>query len=558
MPRLERLQNELRIPPPTLTAARLLLESSATAGTELAAAVSPASDDELKYWAQAFERQCRDFLDDLLFLAPWRQLPTPSEQMWQRGSVEQVQRLSDLRQVLRRLDDVPTLRDVAQLAPMLLRSIDEILANGHEPGPTMPPAEQAWLAELRHSIVEAGRRAGERLAELETLALRCQEMADFNYDFLYDKSRLLLSIGYNVDHHRLDPGFYDLLASEARLGSFVAIAQGKLPQEHWFSLGRLLTAAGGEYPLLSWSGSMFEYLMPLLIMPTFEQTLLDQSCRAVVERQIEYGRRRGIPWGISESGYNATDVNLIYQYRTFGVPGLGLKRGLADDLVVAPYASTLALMIAPERACANLRRLAKDGLLGAHGFYEAVDFTPARVPRGQRSVVIRSFMAHHQGMSFLSLAYLLLDRPMQRPLPVRPAVASHGVVAAGTCPQGGPVLPARRRGHGIPTASRRGRSDAPCGHQSPECAAGGPSPVEWPVSRHGDRRGRGVQPLGRASPSRAGRKTLLVIAGETFCYVRDVERGEFWSAAHQPTLKQERGLRSRFLSGSGRVPPSRR
>ncbi len=153
------------------------------------------------------------------------------------------------------------------------------------------------------------------------------------YDFLFDKARHLLAIGYNVGERRRDSSYYDLLASEARLCSFVAIAQGQLPQESWFALGRLLTTAGGEPVLLSWSGSMFEYLMPLLVMPTYENTLLDQTYKAAVERQIEYGRTRGVPWGISESGYNTIDVHLNYQYRAFGVPGLGLKRGLAEDLV---------------------------------------------------------------------------------------------------------------------------------------------------------------------------------------------------------------------------------
>ena len=177
------------------------------------------------------------------------------------------------------------------------------------------------------------------------------------YDFLFDKTRNLLAIGYNVDDRRRDSSFYDLLASEARLSTFVAIAQGQLPQESWFALGRRLTSVGGRPILLSWSGSMFEYLMPLLVMPTYEGTLLDQTCRAAVERQIEYGAQRGVPWGMSESGYNTVDAHLNYQYRAFGVPGLGLKRGLAEDLVVAPYATALALMVAPEEACENLQRL---------------------------------------------------------------------------------------------------------------------------------------------------------------------------------------------------------
>ncbi len=150
-----------------------------------------------------------------------------------------------------------------------------------------------------------------------------------DYDFLFDPARRQLAIGYNVGDRRLDASFYDLLASEARLANFVGIAQGKLPQESWFALGRTLTTSGGAPVLLSWSGSMFEYLMPLLVMPTFENTLLDQTCKAAVDRQIAYGSQRGVPWGISECGYNTVDVHLNYQYRAFGVPGLGLKRGLA-------------------------------------------------------------------------------------------------------------------------------------------------------------------------------------------------------------------------------------
>ena len=234
------------------------------------------------------------------------------------------------------------------------------------------------------------------------------------YDFLFNKSTSLLRIGYNVDEQRKDESYYDLLASEARLAVFVAIAQGKLPQESWFSLGRLLTNSGGNPILLSWSGSMFEYLMPELIMPSFENTLLYQTNKASVKRQIEYGNQRGIPWGISESGYNMVDANLNYQYQAFGVPGLGLKRGLEDDLVIAPYATMLALMVSPSKACSNLQLLANEGFEGAFGFFEAIDYTKSRLPRGKNKSIIQSYMAHHQGMSLLSIAYVLLKRPMQR------------------------------------------------------------------------------------------------------------------------------------------------
>ena len=191
------------------------------------------------------------------------------------------------------------------------------------------------------------------------------------FEFLYDRTRHLLAIGFNADDLRRDTSYYDLLASEARFTSFVAVAQGQLPQECWFALGRLLTTTDGNTVLVSWSGSMFEYLMPQLVMPNFDGTLLDQTCRSAVARQIAYGRQRSLPWGVSESGYNTVDASLNYQYHAFGVPGLGLTRGLAEDLVIAPYASALALLVAPEEACANLQRLADLGMEGPFGFYEA-------------------------------------------------------------------------------------------------------------------------------------------------------------------------------------------
>jgi len=205
---------------------------------------------------------------------------------------------------------------------------------------------------------------------------------------LFDPKRELFTIGFNATERRRDTGFYDLLASESRLLSFVAIAQGQVKQEHWFSLGRLLLASRGDPVLASWSGSMFEYLMPLLVMPNYENTLLGQTLRGAVKHQIGYGKLRGVPWGISESQYNRTDILLNYQYRAFGVPGLGLKRGLAEDLVIAPYASLMALMVAPREACENLERLAAEGREGAFGFYEAVDYTPSRLPPGADSITI--------------------------------------------------------------------------------------------------------------------------------------------------------------------------
>jgi cyclic beta-1,2-glucan synthetase len=270
-----------------------------------------------------------------------------------------------------------------------------------------------WLVELETALKTGLDSILVKLSHFDELAEQLEQFSIVEYDFLLDKHTNNLSIGYNVDELRRDDSFYDMLASEARMGIFVGIAQGLLPQESWFSLGRLLTDSKNGPVLLSWSGSMFEYLMPQLVMPTFENTLLHATNIAMVKRQIEYGNKRDVPWGISESGYNSVDTSLNYQYQAFGVPGLGLKRGLEEDLVIAPYASMLALMVSPKKATANLKLLAELGFEGEYGFVEAIDYTKVRVPRGENYVIINSYMAHHQGMGFLSFAYVLLNKPMQ-------------------------------------------------------------------------------------------------------------------------------------------------
>jgi cyclic beta-1,2-glucan synthetase len=393
--RLAKLQHDVeavcRSQPTTLSAARVCLDRLATSAEELTADVTAAPEGVALWWAQALARQCRDALNDLVVLAPWTLLPEAPE------TIREFQKL----------EGIPSLRQLVGRETEILSAIRRRV------GSSAAPEGNERLDELSLLITEARGRANERIAIIERLAAQLYEFTCMEYDFLYDRERHLLAIGYNVDDRRRDQSYYDQLASEARLCSFVAIAQGQLPQENWFALGRLLTTASGEPILFSWSGSMFEYLMPLLVMPTYENTLLYQTCKAAVARQIDYGKERGVPWGISESGYNSIDVNLNYQYRAFGVPGLGLKRGLADDLVIAPYASALALMVAPEEACLNLQRLATEGFEGRYGFYEAIDFTPSRLQYGQLNAVVRSFMAHHEGITFLSLAYLLLGRPMQ-------------------------------------------------------------------------------------------------------------------------------------------------
>jgi cellobiose phosphorylase len=355
------------------------------------AAATDAVGGEAQAWTRSLHGQCAGLLADLDALLPWAVLAVPAGL-----------------QLPAALHGVPTLQAVAGMQQTLLPQLAQQASTSQDAD------HAAWLHAFLPLLAAASRHAASQVDALAQLAMQASRFAAADYAFLYDDTRHLLTIGFNVDENRRDAGFYDLLASEARLTVFVAIAQGALPQEAWFALGRPLTQSGGEPLLLSWSGSMFEYLMPMLVMPSYPNTLLDHSCRVAVQRQIEYGAHLDLPWGISESGYNAVDVAFNYQYRAFGVPGLGLKRGLAADQVIAPYASVLALMVAPIAACANLQGLAARGMLGDCGFYEAIDFTPTRQRPGQVESVLYSFMAHHQGMSLLALAQRLLDAPMQR------------------------------------------------------------------------------------------------------------------------------------------------
>ena len=501
--------------PTALAAARLCLGQLATSAAAVVGSLDADPESQAKWWAQAFARQCQDALDELTFLAPWTLLPTSPD------------RLSDFRGP----DEIPTLRELAGFEGEWLPAIEDRL------GSDATPEENERLGELRRLITQASHRAKARIAVIERLARQSGELADMEYDFLFDKARHLLAIGYNAAERRRDSSYYDLLASEARLSSFVAIAQGKLPQESWFALGRLLTTAGGKPILLSWSGSMFEYLMPLLVMPTYEDTLLDQTCRAAVERQVEYGRSRGLPWGISESGYNMVDVHLNYQYRAFGVPGLGLKRGLDEDLVIAPYASALALMVAPEEACLNLQRLAAEGLEGKYGLYEAIDYTPSRLPRGQSSTVVRAYMAHHAGMSFLALAYLLLDRPMQKRFESDPLFQATTLLLQERIPKASAFY-----WHTAELSDLRTTSTAP---ETPVRVFSSPDTPIPEVQLLSN--GRYHVMVTNAGGGYSRWKDMAITRWRedstcdnwgTFCYFRDVTSGEFWSTAYQPTLKR--------------------
>lgn len=256
-------------------------------------------------------------------------------------------------------------------------------------------------ASLR-TVATTSPAAAALVARLDALARRARETATaMDFRLVHDPQRRLFAIGYDARSGTLDDAVYDLLASESRLASFIAVSKGDADVEHWFRLGRSLTVADGSPALVSWSGTMFEYLMPLLVMPPRPFSLLDQTCHSAVVRQIAYAHARGVPWGISESAYNVRDRHDTYQYRAFGVPDLALKRGLASDLVVAPYATALALAVDAHEALRNLAELERRGALGAFGFYDAMDYT--HVGPDERVATVRTFMAHHIGMSLVAL-----------------------------------------------------------------------------------------------------------------------------------------------------------
>ncbi len=390
--------------------------------------------------------------------------------------------------------------------------------------------------------------ASTRINIIATLAAQAFDFAQINVSFLYDDVSNLMAIGYNVDNQRRDRSNYDLLASEVRLGNFVAIAQGQLPQESWFTLGRLLTLIDNDPILVSWGGSMFEYLMPLLVMPNYDETLLAETYGTTVRRQINYGKQRKVPWGISESGLNAVDENLNYQYRAFGVPGLGLKRGLSEDLVIAPYATVMALMIAPKAACCNMQRLVTEGAAGRFGFYEAIDYTPSRVPRGETSALVRSFMAHHQSMSFLALSYLLHHQPMQRRFLADPLLQTALLLLQERIPK--PVVSYSQITPSFISPIARNQAETSI------------RVFDKPTTRHPEvqllSNGRYQLMLTQAGGGYSRWKDIALTRWREdgtrdnwglFGYLCDVNTGDFWSTSYQPTTGRVDNFKAVFTEG---------
>ncbi len=392
------------------------------------------------------------------------------------------------------------------------------LAAASPPSPGLPAAVVRRLEALAESALAA--------------------FAAMEFGFLYDPVHKLFAIGYRADLGELDGNEYDLLASEARLASFVAIAKGDVPVEHWFHLGRQLTPVDRGAALISWSGSMFEYLMPALVMRAPAHSLLDQTCRLVVRRQIQYGEERGVPWGVSESAFNARDLQLTYQYSNFGVPGLGLKRGLSEDLVIAPYATALAAIFEPRAAIRNFARLAEAGASGRFGFYEAVDYTASRLPEEQNLAVVRAFMAHHQGMSLLALADVLDpcdDGALPALFHAAPQVQATELLLQERTPRD--VAVARPRAEEVAAAAQIGALLPPVERRYD-------SPHDTTPRSHLLGHGRYVVMLTAAGSgySRAGdlavtryREDATRDCWGTFFFLRDMHSGAVWSAGYQPS-----------------------
>ncbi len=486
---------------------------------EMAAALAP--DETLAFWREALQRQCADLADEIRHCAPWAATDIRAAIP---ESVTAGKSAALWKELLEEMECIPDLTDLATLQHRWEPRLDQ------EANPQSIRQWKQWLQ-------TASARAAERIQAIQKIANRCAEMSENDLDFLYDHGRHLLSIGFNLDTLKKDPGYYDLLASESRLGSFVGVARGQLPLEHWFHLGRRLAPGGGQPVLASWSGSMFEYLMPLLVMPTFPGTLLHETYAGAIRHQIRYARRFGIPWGISESGYNQVDTRHIYQYRAFGVPLLGMKRGLADDLVIAPYAGAMALMVAPRAAFRNLARLSASGGVGRFGLYEALDYTPSRVQAnsGKPFALVRSWMAHHSGMTLLSLDYALNHQPMQRRFMADPSLKSAQLLMQERIPLARPHI--RATGAVAETAGARQeqvfeavtRSFATAHTPTPEVHLLSNGNYHVMITNSGS----GFSRWQRLSLTRWREDSALDERG-FFFYLRDVESGQVWSATHQP------------------------
>jgi len=470
-------------------------------------------DNEVLVWSTMLRDDTRSHLRDLDSLLPWIHFTTP-------------------------LDREPTDQHPHFAAfdkKLMLNTCLSDLSGGYAQGLAgLKVAGAPASGGLEVLFQHAGEQAETLTKRLENIVVQLEALFhEMDFRFLYDKDCHMFALGYRVMEGTLDSSYYDMLASEARLSSFVAIAKRDVPSTHWFHLGRRVTRAAHGTVLLSWSGSMFEYLMPSLVTFTPRYSLLDQTCRLVVKRQIEYGKERGVPWGVSESAFNGRDLYFTYQYAAFGVPGLGMKRGLGEDLVIAPYATALAAMYLPHAAVENFEHLEQEGALGRFGFYEALDFTPVRLAEGQPVAIVRCYMAHHQGMSLVAFANVVHDGAMRHRFHRAPLIQAADLLLQERIPLGAdtPFIPL------LQDLSEVKESAQPPIRRIP-------SPTSSVPSTHLLSNGRYAVMVTAAGSGYSMCRNLAVTrwredvtrdAWGSYIYLRDVASGQVWSAGYQPT-----------------------
>ncbi len=533
------LGEALRQEPENLLAWPKWLHDLKAASTAVAEAVRRLGDTgspfaaELDLWTRRLGATLERHNRELAELAPWLELladprAAEAEAALGRADAESATRWRSLRE---KLAGVFCLSDLEGDRETWLAEL-ETLADR----PGLDDTLAGWLRQVRAAVEQSS--AGRLLARCRHLAERAEAMAGaMDFRFLYKPDRHLFAIGYNVAQGRLDSACYDLLASEARLASYLAIARGDVPRRHWFHLGRTMVRAGGEMCLVSWGGTMFEYLMPQLFLRRYAGTLLEEACQASVAEQISYGRERRVPWGISESAFSSQYVSFDYQYQTFGVPALGLKRGLAQDLVVAPYATALASIVRPHEALRNFHRLAAEGATGKYGFYEAIDYTRSRLPENHRALVVRCFMAHHQGMSLVALANCLLGGVMVRRFHAEPMVRATELLLQERIPSAS--IP-------VDTPDEEA-TPRPAGQSGPDLLSRQLTTPNTPGPRtHLLSNGQYLVMVTNAGSgfSRCGDQDVTRWREDytrddwgQFCYLRDLGSGQTWSAGHQPLCR---------------------
>jgi cyclic beta-1,2-glucan synthetase len=490
------------------------------------------TDSNLCVWANAVSGCLKSHARDAEILAPWMRLDSRPIAALAHRSPEHGAEWAAIEAVL---NSSPAL---AEAPEHFAAAINEIVSLRMRLAKDLPEFRESivCLDELALALAQAATDAGAFLRRLHILAQTAETIfVSMDFGFLFDRTRKLLSIGYRCADGTLDPNCYDLLASEARLASFIAIAKGDVPSSHWFHLGRALTPVGRGSALISWSGSMFEYLMPVLVMSSPSGSLLSQTYKQVVLRQMEYGEERGVPWGNSESAYNARDLDFTYQYSSFGVPGLGLKRGLSEDLVVAPYATALAAMIDPSAAAQNLARLKDAGAMGRYGLYEALDYTSSHLAEGKSVAVIQAYMAHHQAMSLVAFGDVLTHGAMRARFHAEPLVQAASLLLQERMPRD--VLVARPRAEEVSAATQ-------VRDLIPPIVRRFTTPSEATPRTQLLSNGRYSVMLTAAGSGYSRWKDLAITRWRedptrdcwgTYIFLRDDQSGKVWSAGYQPS-----------------------